>query len=125
MSDQGNDHVARGFDPADRYDHPPIPLLLELCLLSPSSALQVYHPNIDLEGNVCLNILREDWKPVLSINSLIMGLQFLMADPNPDDPLNKDAAEMMRANRTQFENMVAVHVRRGAYINQQYFPAAN
>jgi len=26
----------------------------------------VYHPNIDLEGNVCLNILREDWKPVLT-----------------------------------------------------------
>ncbi|KAJ7966714.1 Ubiquitin-conjugating enzyme family protein [Quillaja saponaria] len=26
---------------------------------------KVYHPNIDLEGNVCLGILREDWKPVL------------------------------------------------------------
>ena len=38
---------------------------------------QVYHPNIDPEGNVCLNILREDWKPVLSISSVIYGLQFL------------------------------------------------
>lgn len=38
---------------------------------------QVYHPNIDLEGNVCLNILREDWKPVLTINSIIYGLQYL------------------------------------------------
>ncbi|CAI5952854.1 unnamed protein product, partial [Closterium sp. NIES-65] len=38
---------------------------------------KVYHPNIDLEGNVCLNILREDWKPVLSINSIVYGLQFL------------------------------------------------
>jgi len=37
----------------------------------------VYHPNIDLEGNICLNILREDWKPVLSINSVIYGLNFL------------------------------------------------
>jgi len=37
----------------------------------------VYHPNIDLEGNVCLNILREDWKPVLTINSVIYGLQYL------------------------------------------------
>jgi len=38
---------------------------------------QVYHPNIDLEGNICLNILREDWKPVLSINSVLYGLSFL------------------------------------------------
>jgi ubiquitin-conjugating enzyme E2 M len=36
--------------------------------------MQVYHPNIDLEGNVCLNILREDWKPVLNINTIIYGL---------------------------------------------------
>ena len=38
---------------------------------------KVYHPNIDLDGNVCLNILREDWKPVLSISSVVYGLQFL------------------------------------------------
>ena len=35
----------------------------------------VFHPNIDMEGHVCLNILREDWKPVLTIQSVIMGLQ--------------------------------------------------
>ena len=40
-------------------------------------ATQVYHPNIDLEGNVCLNILREDWNPVLTINSIVYGLQYL------------------------------------------------
>lgn len=39
--------------------------------------LQVYHPNIDLEGSVCLNILREDWKPVLNINTVIYGLYHL------------------------------------------------
>ena len=60
---------------------------------------KVYHPNIDLDGNVCLNILREDWKPVLTINSVVYGLQYLFLEPNPDDPLNKEAAEEMRANR--------------------------
>jgi ubiquitin-conjugating enzyme E2 M len=38
---------------------------------------KVYHPNIDLEGNVCLNILREEWKPVLNINTIIYGLNHL------------------------------------------------
>ncbi|XP_064436880.1 NEDD8-conjugating enzyme Ubc12 isoform X2 [Mirounga angustirostris] len=48
----------------------------------------VYHPNIDLEGNVCLNILREDWKPVLTINSIIYGLQYLfLTGPQRDESL--------------------------------------
>lgn len=52
---------------------------------------QIYHPNVDLEGNVCLNILREDWKPVLNLNSIMVGLQYLFLEPNPTDPLNKGA----------------------------------
>ncbi len=39
---------------------------------------KVFHPNIDLEGNVCLNILREDWKPVLTVTSIVYGLNFLL-----------------------------------------------
>lgn len=35
---------------------------------------QVYHPNIDWEGKVCLNILSQDWMPVLSLGSVIFGL---------------------------------------------------
>ena len=35
---------------------------------------KIYHPNIDLEGNVCLNILRADWKPVFNINTIAIGL---------------------------------------------------
>ncbi|CAJ0908744.1 15233_t:CDS:2 [Entrophospora sp. SA101] len=57
---------------------------------------KIYHPNIDLDGNVCLNILREDWKPVLNLNSVLVGLQYLFLEPNADDPLNKDAAEDLR-----------------------------
>lgn len=66
----------------------------------------VFHPNIDMEGHVCLNILREDWKPVLTIQSVIMGLQFLMLEPNADDPLNKEAANLLAENARKFEQMV-------------------
>ena len=67
----------------------------------------VFHPNLDMEGHVCLNILREDWKPVLTISSVIMGLQFLMLEPNADDPLNKEAANMLASDRRGFERTVA------------------
>ena len=60
---------------------------------------KIYHPNVDTEGNVCLNILREDWSPVLSISSCVYGLQFLFMDPNPDDPLNKEAARDLTETR--------------------------
>lgn len=84
---------------------------------------KVFHPNIDPEGNVCLNILREDWKPVLSISSLIYGLQFLFLDPNPSDPLNKEAAEMLISQPRQFESYVQSSIQRGCYINNVYWPA--
>lgn len=53
--------------------------------------VQVYHPNIDLDGNVCLNILREDWKPVLSINSIIYGLQYLFLVHFPSYVVNQQS----------------------------------
>ncbi|WFD37908.1 NEDD8-conjugating protein ubc12 [Malassezia japonica] len=67
---------------------------------------KLYHPNLDLEGNVCLNILREEWNPILNLNSVLVGLQFLFLDPNPDDPLNKEAAEDLRRDRAAFANNV-------------------
>eukprot|EP00002_Diphylleia_rotans_P007755 TRINITY_DN17421_c0_g1_i1.p1 TRINITY_DN17421_c0_g1~~TRINITY_DN17421_c0_g1_i1.p1 ORF type:complete len:177 (-),score=41.41 TRINITY_DN17421_c0_g1_i1:256-786(-) len=62
----------------------------------------IYHPNIDLQGKVCLNILREEWKPVLNLNAVLIGLLFLFQEPNPDDPLNKDAAQLFIENKAQF-----------------------
>ncbi|CAG2110121.1 unnamed protein product [Medioppia subpectinata] len=81
---------------------------------------RVYHPNIDLEGNVCLNILREDWKPVLTINSIVYGLQYLFLEPNPEDPLNKEAAEVLQTNRRLFESNVRKAMG-GGQIANTYF----
>lgn len=81
---------------------------------------KIYHPNVDLEGNVCLNILREDWKPVLNLNSVMVGLQYLFLEPNADDPLNKEAAEELRKNREQFIYNVKASMRGGTIKGVQY-----
>ncbi|WVZ23740.1 hypothetical protein V8G54_002284 [Vigna mungo] len=81
---------------------------------------KVYHPNIDLEGNVCLNILREDWKPVLNINTVIYGLYHLFTEPNYEDPLNHEAAAVLRENPKLFESNVR-RAMAGGYVGQTYF----
>ncbi|KAH9611248.1 hypothetical protein KSS87_011802 [Heliosperma pusillum] len=85
---------------------------------------KVYHPNIDLEGNVCLNILREDWKPVLNVNTIIYGLYHLFTQPNHEDPLNHDAAAVLRDNPKMFESNVR-RAMTGGYVGQTHFTRAS
>lgn len=66
----------------------------------------VFHPNIDKLGNVCLNILRADWTPILTLIQIINGLIFLFIEPNPTDPLNLEAAEVMRNDKAKFKQIV-------------------
>jgi len=81
---------------------------------------KIYHPNVDLEGNVCLNILREDWKPVLNLNSVMVGLQYLFLEPNADDPLNKEAAEDLRKDRDNFIRNVGTSLKGGTVKGVTY-----
>ena len=43
-------------------------------------------------------------------------------DPNPDDPLNKEAAEALVSQRPAFERQVQSAIARGAHIGGHYFP---
>ncbi|ODV85499.1 hypothetical protein CANARDRAFT_28289 [[Candida] arabinofermentans NRRL YB-2248] len=81
---------------------------------------KIYHPNIDLEGHVCLNILRNDWKPSLSLQLVFAGILHLFLQPNPNDPLNKDAANDLAKYPLDFKKNVE-RAMMGGYVKDEQF----
>ena len=45
------------------------------------------HPNISSQtGAICLDILKDEWSPALTLKTALLSLQALLASPAPDDP---------------------------------------
>ena len=59
---------------------------------------KIYHPNIDKLGRICLDILKDKWSPALQIRTVLLSIQALMSAPNPDDPLDNNAAEAWKSD---------------------------
>ena len=81
---------------------------------------KIYHPNIDYDGNVCLNMLKDDWNPTYTGVSCIAGVYYLFVEPNPNDPLNHEVAKLMRENKDQFTENVNRTLRGGYQFGQQF-----
>ncbi|XP_037778866.1 ubiquitin-conjugating enzyme E2-17 kDa-like [Penaeus monodon] len=62
----------------------------------------VYHPNVNSRGEVCLDLLTNNWRPDFTISSVLLGLYSLMADPSPEDFLNLEIANEFRDDREKF-----------------------
>ncbi|KAG8726959.1 Ubiquitin-conjugating enzyme E2 11 [Ceratobasidium sp. 423] len=53
-----------------------------------------YHPNVDMQGAICLDILKDKWSAIYSVHTILLSLQSLLGEPNNDSPLNLEAAEL-------------------------------
>ena len=53
-----------------------------------------FHPNVDQHGNICLDILKENWSACYSVKTILLSIQSLLGEPNNDSPLNCHAASL-------------------------------
>ncbi|MFJ3913787.1 ubiquitin-conjugating enzyme family protein [Streptomyces vinaceus] len=58
----------------------------------------VYHPNVSTSGEVGLPLLSKDWSPAESLRTVVLSILALLGDPDVNDPVRADAAELYRTD---------------------------
>ncbi|KAF4747913.1 Ubiquitin-conjugating enzyme E2 2 [Perkinsus olseni] len=62
----------------------------------------MFHPNIYTNGEICLDILQNQWSPIYDIAAILTSIQSLLCDPNPNSPANSEAARLWSENRREY-----------------------